>query len=53
MTRIHYTNASGESKELLVLANDDSVGRSVAEKLEQEGNAVWLVEFNAHATELV
>lgn len=53
MTRIHYTNKDGESKELLILANDDSVGQREAVKLEEEGNTVWMVELNAHAKELI
>lgn len=49
MTRIYYTNKDGESKELLILANDDSVGKTEAQKLEEQGNIVWMVELNAHA----
>lgn len=52
MTRIYYTTKDGDRKELLILANDDSIGQKEAVRLEQDGNTVWMVELNAHAKEL-
>lgn len=49
MTRIYYTDKDGNSKEMLILANDDSIGQLEADKLTENGNSVYLVEFNAHA----